>query len=369
MERVVSRLQNVRTATWTITTDLAGKTQMDFEGSRDHCYWSKDKGSRVERYRVSENENTNGKLTDISVRAVGEPGTEVYYGSRHYVRQKTANSTNEPGFAFFLKLGNFRGQADRDLGFTQIDGRTARGFEIDMKKVAPDSFPGTMRLWADVETALPLRCEMTISDMLAGADMIQRLENFEWDVPLDDSLFVVNIPDDFQKLEGPPEKSEAEKEKQIVKSLKLYVQEMGSYPQVEKIYPDALVNEFCKRTGYYEKLGELGKKMQELQDKLSKEGHPESILDHTISKEYFALQNSTEAVGEGLFYLFQKQNAKTFTPETEPDLKYLGLKVKPGEGEKLLLRWGLDDGRYRALFGDLRYETIGQPRLNKLEVP
>ncbi len=369
MERVVSRLQNVRTATWTMTTDLAGDTQIDFTGSKDHYYWSRDKGSRVERYMLPKDENTKGERRDISVSPVGEPGTKLFYESRHYVRQKTASSANEPGFAFFLKLENFRGQADRDLGFTQIDGRTARGFEIDMKKVVPDSFPGTMRLWADVETALPLRCEMTISDMLAGADMIQRLEYFEWDVPLDDSLFVVNIPENFQELEGPPEKSGAEKEKQIVKSLQIYVQEMGGYPQVEKIYPDALLNEFHKRTGYYDKLSELGKKMRDLQDKLSKEGHPEKIVDHAISKEYFALQNATEAVGEGLLYLFQKQNAKTFTQETERDLKYHGLKVKPGEVEKLLLRWRLDDGRYRALFGDLHYETIGQSRLDNLEAP
>ena len=353
----------------TMKTDVKGESPIKIQDSKDHNYWSKDKGSRMERYLIPKDKKTNGELREISIRPVGKPGVQLFHRSSHYIRQKTASSANEPNFAAMLKLRNFRGQADQDLGFTKIDGKTARGFEVDMKKIAPDSFPGTMRLWADVDTALPLRCEMIISNMLPGVDMIHKLENFEWDVPLDDSLFVVDIPDNFKELKGPPEKSEAEKEKQIVKALQIYSKEMGEYPQVKKIYPDALINELHKRTDYYDKLFKLSTKMQELQKKLSKEGHPEKIVDHEISKKYFALQNSSEEVGDGLRYLFQKQKSKYFTQETEQDLQYYGLQVKPGERTKLLLRWRLDDGRYRALFSDLHYETISQPRLDKLETP
>lgn len=369
MEKVVSQLQKIQTATWTVETDLQGEMPIKIPDSKNRYYWSKEKGSRMERYLISKDGNNEGQLREILVTPVDKPGVQIFHGSRQYVRQKIARSTNEPNFVIFLKLRNFRGQANRDLGFTRIDGKTARGFEIDMKKLEPDSFPATLRLWADVETALPLRCEMIIPNMMAGADMIQKLDNFEWDIPLDDSLFVAQIPENFKEIKGPPKKSEAEQEKLIVKSLQIYAKEMGGYPQVKKIYVDVLLNELHKKTHYYEKLFKLSNEMQELQKKLSKEGHPEKIVDHEIYKRFFALQGSTDDVSKGFRYLFQKQESKFFTQESAMDLQYYGLEVKPGEHDKLLLRWQLDDGHYRALFGDLHFETIDKSQLEKLEAP
>lgn len=367
MEKVVSRLQSIQTASWTMQTDIKGETPIKIQDTFNRFYWSKDKGSRMERYLIPLDEKKNRQLQEISVHPIGKRGVQIFHNNRRYIRPEMARSTNQPEFAFFLKLRKFRGQANRDLGFTKIDGKTARGFEVDMKKIDPDSFPGTMRLWADVETALPLRCEMTISNMVPGADLIQRLEKFEWDVPLDDSLFVVDIPENFKELKGPPKKSEAEQEQLIVKALQIYAKEMGGYPQVKKIYPDALLNQLHNKTGYYEKLARLSKEMQALQKKTANKSHPEKIVDHEIFKKYVALQNSTEEVGEGLRFLYQKQESQFFTQGSARGLQYYGLRVKPGEKDKLLLRWRLEDGRYRVLFGDLHFETIDQSQLEKLE--
>ena len=41
--------------------------------------------------------------------------------------------------------------------------------------------------------------------------------------------------------------------------------------------------------------------------------------------------------------------------------------VGPGDKDKLLLRWKLDDGRYEVIFGDLRSETVTAKRLHALE--
>jgi len=40
------------------------------------------------------------------------------------------------------------------------------------------------------------------------------------------------------------------------------------------------------------------------------------------------------------------------------DPEYFGATVKPGDAEAILLRWKLDDGRYRVVYGDLRAETV-----------
>ena len=40
----------------------------------------------------------------------------------------------------------------------------------------------------------------------------------------------------------------------------------------------------------------------------------------------------------------------------EPE--YFGATVEPGDAEAVLIRWKLDDERYRVIYGDLRAETV-----------
>lgn len=49
------------------------------------------------------------------------------------------------------------------------------------------------------------------------------------------------------------------------------------------------------------------------------------------------------------------------------DPTYYGQTVEPGEAEKVLLRWRLDDGLYRVIFGDLSARTISAKELAELE--
>lgn len=47
---------------------------------------------------------------------------------------------------------------------------------------------------------------------------------------------------------------------------------------------------------------------------------------------------------------------KLANEKREPE--YFGATVKPGDAEGVLLRWKLDDGQYRVIYGDLRVETV-----------
>jgi len=46
---------------------------------------------------------------------------------------------------------------------------------------------------------------------------------------------------------------------------------------------------------------------------------------------------------------------------------YYGDTVTSADTGKVLLRWKLDDGRYRVIFGDLRIEDVSGSRLAELE--
>lgn len=88
------------------------------------------------------------------------------------------------------------------LGRTTINGKAAEGVECKLPQVA--GADNIMRLWVDVETNLPVRIESERLAMMEGQMRPQKgvMENFEWDVQLDESLFEPNIPPDYTPEEG-----------------------------------------------------------------------------------------------------------------------------------------------------------------------
>ena len=67
-----------------------------------------------------------------------------------------------------------------------------------------------------------------------------------------------------------------------------------------------------------------------------------------------ALQVGTKAARKAISVaMFYKMLANE---EREPE--YFGATVKPGDSKAVLLKWKLDDGRYRVIYGDLRVETV-----------
>jgi len=49
------------------------------------------------------------------------------------------------------------------------------------------------------------------------------------------------------------------------------------------------------------------------------------------------------------------------------DPAYYGKKVRPGEGDKVLMRWKIDNDNYRVIFGDLTTENVPTEQLGDLE--
>jgi hypothetical protein len=53
--------------------------------------------------------------------------------------------------------------------------------------------------------------------------------------------------------------------------------------------------------------------------------------------------------------------------QDKKDLAYYGNIVKPGETDKVLMRWKISDNEYRIIYCDLHAETVTKERLAELE--
>jgi hypothetical protein len=85
-----------------------------------------------------------------------------------------------------------------ELGREKIDGVEAEGIEVNEPGFY--GFESTVgRLWIDIETNLPVRME--IEGIRGVTESTVITYDFNWDAELDQSIFQLNIPDDYTLLE------------------------------------------------------------------------------------------------------------------------------------------------------------------------
>jgi hypothetical protein len=88
-----------------------------------------------------------------------------------------------------------------ELGRDKINGVAVEGIECSRPEMTGED--GVMRLWVDVETNLPVRIEVEMVSMEGGQMRPQKfvMENFQWNVELEESVFEPNIPNDYELTE------------------------------------------------------------------------------------------------------------------------------------------------------------------------
>jgi outer membrane lipoprotein-sorting protein len=173
-------------------------------------------------YRMDLHEG--GKCVQVSIAIRGKPGLEIDHKYETYQRVEPVHQPDSP-LELLHELAKFAGQADRELPERTIQGKRARGFEIAVEKLDPDRDDGTLRVWPDPETKLPLRVEYVVLDQFTIV-----WDDFAWDVPTD-KLFDTEPPAKYQD-ETPAPPSPEEQTEQIVNGLKTYAKYCGGkYPQ------------------------------------------------------------------------------------------------------------------------------------------
>ncbi len=88
------------------------------------------------------------------------------------------------------KLRALPNQADEALGPRSIDGRTLEGYRVHETDTA-------LTVWVDPKTGEPVRVEM---EFPAAPGMNMILSDFQFDVPLDDSLFSLEPPAGYEPM-------------------------------------------------------------------------------------------------------------------------------------------------------------------------
>ena len=145
----------------------------------------------------------NGQLTGILY--IPSSGIDITYVtpvtkqyriatmSKKYMKQETQVSPSG-------LIKEFMSHEYTKLGRKKIDGIEAEGIEINENGFY--GFESTVgRLWIDIKTNLPVRMEI---EGIRGATKSTVITyDYNWDAELDQSIFQLNIPDDYTLIETP----------------------------------------------------------------------------------------------------------------------------------------------------------------------
>ena len=206
------------------------------------------------------------------------------------------------------------------LGEQEIDGRIATVFHA----TGPD---GKLTIWADSQTALPIRLEQK------GRQIQFACTDFQFDIEMDESLFSMEIPEGYP---APPMVGEIPisamlggTEQDLVEFLRIYAEIIldGAFP--EDLSPQVWIDDVKKNRNKFAQLS----KEQNL------EGPPLKF-----------------ARGWVFFRLLKAEN----------DWHYVGNGVKLGDTESEVC-WYRPDGSetYRVIYGDLSVKDVAPENLPK----
>jgi outer membrane lipoprotein-sorting protein len=228
------------------------------------------------------------------------------------------------------------------LGQKQIDGRVVAGFRTH-------DMAGDMTLWADPETARPVRIEIA-SEILADVTLV--MANFHYDVALDPSLFSLELPLGYssQTLE-----SSTPVEEDLVRTLQTVAEHRhGMFPA---------------------KLGMNKEVMEALAEVMKPE------MDRMIAK-HGGLEKLTGNHGRDAFHMGMAEGMKTIMPLAQKqtqgimfymtlvpdnDAHYAGGGVKLGTPNRPIF-WYRPTGaqKYRIICADLNVREMSAEEVKKL---
>ena len=227
-----------------------------------------------------------------------------------------------------------------ELGRSTIDGIEVEGIECRDPKIARGvaaEIAGDMidnvvaRLWAAVENDLPVKFQIEVfsKDGEKALDVVTY--GYQWDIELEPKVFEPDIPDDY-KLVADVELSADEKS--VVEGLGLFAEYAdGRYPSDMS----AMTMGRELRAGLLATFG----------------GEPPWPPKPGDAKRVFGLEMAIRFCAELVM--------------EDKDFAYYGDKVTAEFPHAVLMRWKIEDGRYRIIFGDLTARDVTAGELAELE--
>ena len=275
----------------------------------------------------------NGMVVSQSYAPPDGPLTVVQPLSKTYMKIDVSGldpediNAQNPG-VFLEQLAQLKAEAATELGTRTIGGHEAIGYRIPGDKLGfgssgKDGLTAFAELWVATETNLPVELSVSVPMPQSERPLVVRYDRFEWDVPLAASLFQPKIEDDYTQLDM---KLARPSEEALLNALDRFRTITGGQ------YP----SDFSPVTA----MSELFTMPH------SEEGR--KLLEHADQQQLIEL--SAEITAGVIYYM------KLIREGREP--QYFGDDVTADEGDKVLMRWNLDDGRVRVIYGDLHVATL-----------
>lgn len=196
-----------------------------------------------------------------------------------------------------------------ELGEREIDGRTVIGFRATHPKT-------DITIWADPDTALPVRIEQTAGQMTTIA------KNLEFDVPMDEALFSMDVPEGYTLTEVELDLQSATEE-DFIEGLRILAEVFG-----DGQFPDGVaLQDHLKRAA---RMAEAVEDLELPEDEQMAIGM--KIQQHLLFIRFFK--------GDGRWY-------------------YRGKGVELGAAETPIFWYRpKSSATYRVIYGDLRVEDV-----------
>jgi len=228
----------------------------------------------------------------------------------------------------------------KKLGRSTIDGIEVEGIECRDPKIAKGvsaEIAGEMvsnvvaRLWADVENDLPLRLQIEVfsEDGEKIFDMVTY--GYQWDIELDPREFEPDIPDDYKLVADVDLSAD---EQSVIEGLGFFAEYVGGR------YPSEMSAMTMGRELRAGLLATFG-------------GNPPWPPKPGDEKRVFGLEMSIRFCAELIM--------------EDKDFAYYGSKVTAEFPHAVLMRWKIEDDRYRIIFADLTMRDVSAGELAQLE--
>jgi hypothetical protein len=218
----------------------------------------------------------------------------------------------------------------RELRSKRINGVLAAGIEVENPECFRGGFDHTLlRLWVDESSGWPVRIEIESSSDKGRLCENTVFSDFQWNPEIPAEIFEIEIPDDLELVID--QEAPVADEHHTIAALRDFAEITGG------AYPDTLT----WGTAASQALTEFKRNRRSPRDKVRDVNRLMQIRDAVEFVTYLAEEGS--------------------------DPVYSGESTNQRDFDKILLRWRLEDGSYRVIYGDLRAETVSEERLTEIE--
>jgi len=304
---VLAQIEGFRPYRCRVTVEKAGKNT--------HAY-------TLERLSLSQRREIRPDGT-ITVFDLSIPKELLLDTEREQAHEHWLDMEPKTDFDLLAHANAMQQYAVEELGIETVEGHTVQGFHTASQF-------NDLTLWADVETQLPVRFRI----IHVQADRTILLEQFEFDVPFDETLFSTTAPAGYT----------------VKKTGKGYadVPHVGAgLPEEPLLTGLKVVAEFLD--GVFPPAIELPKIQQTLRQYIQDNNLSDEEVQEEVQERLLPVSDYwTKAV----WYINALRHSQRAT-----DLQYVGAGVQLGDAQAAIMWWCLPDAStYRVIYGDL---TIG----------